>query len=200
MDAITSALNFETPECKVFGRVEPYSCTSTLLFYLSHTGPRRHQPKGTATFFLQQEVTKEQTYYTRHQQRPSAPSLSNDDRCRQVYMLTNTHSNTHFHPLRTLCHRIAAADSTPHLPCTPLPASQTRNPVHATLTESSSFTHVYVILPKLNRQSSRSRQEALQTIGTQIRPNSQLQHPQPPRGRQHPEYHLAFWANGPACL
>ncbi|KAF9130996.1 RNA polymerase III-inhibiting protein maf1 [Mortierella sp. 14UC] len=26
MDAINSALNFETPECKVFGRVEPYSC------------------------------------------------------------------------------------------------------------------------------------------------------------------------------
>ncbi|KAF9087695.1 RNA polymerase III-inhibiting protein maf1 [Mortierella sp. GBA35] len=26
MEAINSALNFETPECKVYGRVEPYSC------------------------------------------------------------------------------------------------------------------------------------------------------------------------------
>ncbi|KAG0318009.1 hypothetical protein BGZ99_005929, partial [Dissophora globulifera] len=26
MDAINSALNFDTPECKVHGRVEPYSC------------------------------------------------------------------------------------------------------------------------------------------------------------------------------
>lgn len=34
IDAINSALVFETPECKVYGRVEPYSCKSLSLLVL----------------------------------------------------------------------------------------------------------------------------------------------------------------------
>jgi len=37
IDAINSALNFDTPECKVFGRIEPYSCKSTKPYFSPHT-------------------------------------------------------------------------------------------------------------------------------------------------------------------
>lgn len=35
IDAINSALVFETPECRVYGRVEPYSCKMTFFFFCS---------------------------------------------------------------------------------------------------------------------------------------------------------------------